>query len=305
MTHSKRLFFLLNDILFPLFPMLLWGSLFPMIKIGYAAGGIDTACIPDIIMFAAMRFTICGVLVTALGFFRRETLAKPYPSTVLRIVMMGLFAIVLHYACTYIGLTMTDSSKTALLKQVGALLYICTAFLFIREERFSWWKIAGGTIGFGGIILLNLSGGTVTFTAGDILILLASVCTVISGIMSKRLVQARENSPIMITGISQLFGGLLLLAAAIVMGGRLPELNPSFILSFTYICAASIGGYISWTYIQRTHSLSKLYIIKFAEPLFACILGAILLGEDIFRIEFLLAFVLICTGILLASRKKE
>ena len=35
MTHSKRLFFLLNDILFPLFPMLLWGSLFPMIKIGY------------------------------------------------------------------------------------------------------------------------------------------------------------------------------------------------------------------------------------------------------------------------------
>ena len=59
------------------------------------------------------------------------------------IFVLGLFSIVLHYAFTYIGLSLTDSSKTALLKQLGVLLYICFAFLFVRDEKFNKLKIAG------------------------------------------------------------------------------------------------------------------------------------------------------------------
>ena len=59
--------------------------------------------------------------------------------------------IVLHYAFTYIGLATTDSAKTALIKQLGALLYVCFAFLFIKEEKFSVLKILGTLMGFGGI----------------------------------------------------------------------------------------------------------------------------------------------------------
>ncbi len=57
---------------------------------------------------------------------------------------------------------------------------------------------------------------------------------------------------------------------------------------------------LEWS--MRTVSLSKLFIVKFAEPLFACIFGAVLLGENIFKIQYLLAFVLISTGIIMGNK---
>lgn len=47
-----------------------------------------------------------------------------------------------------------------------------------------------------------------------------------------------------------------------------------------------------------------MYIIKFAEPLFACVFGAILLGENIFKIQYLLAFLLISFGIVLGNKSE-
>jgi len=45
-----------------------------------------------------------------------------------------------------------------------------------------------------------------------------------------------------------------------------------------------------------------MFIMKFAEPLFACVFGAILLGENIFRIQYLMAFILIFSGIIIGHR---
>ena len=86
---------------------------------------------------------------------------------------MGLFAIVLHYAFTYVGLSLTESSKTAILKQLGALIYVCFAFLFIKGEKFGLYKITGAVVGFCGIIAINAEGGINSPTIGDVLIVLA------------------------------------------------------------------------------------------------------------------------------------
>lgn len=47
-----------------------------------------------------------------------------------------------------------------------------------------------------------------------------------------------------------------------------------------------------------------MFIIKFAEPLFACVFGAILLGENIFKLQYLAAFVLISLGIVLGNKSE-
>lgn len=44
--------------LYSLLVMLLWGTLFPMVKLGYGAYNIVTT--GDILFFAGVRFTICG-----------------------------------------------------------------------------------------------------------------------------------------------------------------------------------------------------------------------------------------------------
>ena len=46
----------LKTILLSLLVMALWGSLFPLIKIGYNAFNINASSIPDILMFASTRF---------------------------------------------------------------------------------------------------------------------------------------------------------------------------------------------------------------------------------------------------------
>ena len=114
--------------------MLLWGSLFPMVKVGYAAYGIVT--VGDILLFAGVRFTICGAIVSLFAFFKDKASYRPMAEVWLPVLMSGLISIALHYAFSYLGLLWTEASKTAILKQVASLLYISFSFLFYRLLSF-------------------------------------------------------------------------------------------------------------------------------------------------------------------------
>ena len=293
----------LRTILLSLLVMALWGSLFPCIKLGYKAFAIESSDIPSILVFAGTRFTICGVIICAIAFIKKDKIAEPKKHSIGIIVLAGLFTIIFHYAFLYIGISTTDSSKTALIKQLGSLLYVCFAFLFIKGETFSIWKIVGAIVGFLGIIAINFNPDGISFSLGDILIVLASVCTVAGNIFTKKI--ASNNSPFWITGISQLAGGIILTIIALIMGADFLTFNWRAFGVFAYICSASMAGYILWNYILKTSDLSNMFIIKFAEPLFACVFGAILLQENIFQWQYLIAFILISAGIMLGNKKEE
>jgi len=44
--------------------MILWGSLFPMVKLGFKA--YDVSGTGDILLFAGIRFTVCGIIINLL-----------------------------------------------------------------------------------------------------------------------------------------------------------------------------------------------------------------------------------------------
>lgn len=69
------------------------------------------------------------------------------------------------------------------------------------------------------------------------------------------------------------------------------------------VILASVFSYCLWYVSVAKGKLSNLYIIKFSEPLFACIFGALLLEEDIFKLQYLAAFLLIAGGIYISNRK--
>lgn len=292
-----------KTILLSLVVMVLWGSLYPCIKLSYGAFSINSGSVPDILLFAAVRFLICGGFISAFCLCMGKAQHKPTGKMIGHFLLIGLFSIVLHYGCMYMGLSLTGSGKTALLKQAGSLLYICLAFLFIKEEKFRYCRILGGFVGFTGIIAINISPGAFHFGMGELLVLIASVCTVIANIISRRSVQ--KASPYWLTGISQLFGGILLLAVAISLGSKLPEITPKGLLLLGYICAASIVSYLLWYTILQKSVLSNMLIIKFAEPVFACIFSAILFRENILKWQYLLAFILISSGILIGNKTKK
>jgi drug/metabolite transporter (DMT)-like permease len=95
------------------------------------------------------------------------------------------------------------------------------------------------------------------------------------------------------------------LIAGAVMGGEVKFAFDASILVMVYICVASIVSYCIWYEILKKGELSKLFIIKFAEPVFACVFGALILGEDILKIQYLVAFILISGGICISNFAKK
>ena len=281
--------------------MLLWGSLFPMVKLGFSVYAVESTA--DILLFAGIRFIICGVVICLFAAIKDKASYRPVKASLIPILLSSVFAIILHYGFTYLGLELTDSSKTALIKQVGALFYVCFSFLFIKEDTPTVKKIVAAAVGFLGIIVLNISSEGVSFSVGDLLILCASFCTVFSNVISKKVFV--KVSPITSTGISQLFGGAVLLAVGFAMGGNVHFKWEASLWIMMYICAASIVSYCIWFGIVKNGELSKLFIIKFAEPVFACIFSALILSEDIWKIQYLIAFLLISGSIWISNVKRK
>ena len=286
--------------------MLLWGSLFPCIKLGYTAFSINAGHIPSLLLFAGIRFLLCGLIISTFCKIRREEMRISGRKNWSALLCVALFAVVLHYACTYAGLSMVESGKTALLKQLGALLFICFSFLFFKEDRFSVFKLIAAFLGLCGIIVLNLDGASWQFALGigEILIIAASFCTVVSNISGKHL--TRNMPPLVMTGYTQLIGGALLTLAGLIGGGKLGALSWQGVLVFAYILLASTLGYGMWYGLLKSNDLSKLFIIKFLEPVFAALFGILLLHEK-FSIMQVIAFVLTVAAILIShiDKKKE
>ena len=284
--------------------MVLWGLLFPTVKLGYKVFGIQT--IGDTLAFAGMRFVVCGILITAFTAWKMPGDFRGLKTGWWRVLLSGLFAIILHYAFTYTGLRSTDGSKTAILKQLGAVFYICFAALFFPEDKLTWGKVAGLVLGIGGIFAINAGGGSFRLQLGDWLILGASFCTVFSNVVSKKAFKTVE--PMVLTGVSQIFGGAVLLAVGLLWGGNIGTVVPKTLPQlgvFAMIVTASVFSYCLWFMTVRKENLSKLFIIKFAEPLFAAVFGWLILGEDIFKVSYLVSFLLICAGILAANKKAK
>jgi len=276
--------------------MVLWGALFPLVKLGFRTYSVITT--GDILLFAGIRFTVCGLLISGWTLAQRRSAFMQARQSVTSVLLVGLFAIILHYSFTYLGLSITEGSKTAILKQLGVLFYVCFSALFVKEDRLTAPKLVGVLLGFVGIVVINADSSGVHINVGDILIIAASFCTVFSNVIGKKLFKTVD--PIAATGLSQLFGGVVLLIVGLILGGSVDMGHSLWIM--ICICVASVISYCLWYGTVKQGELSKLFIIKFAEPVFAAVFGAVLLGENIWKWQYLAAFALITAGIVISNR---
>lgn len=87
-----------------------------------------------------------------------------------------------------------------------------------------------------------------------------------------------------------------------IFGGSLSIPFGGSMLLMAYILIASVLSYSAWFTVVKSASLSKLFIIKFAEPVFACVFSALILGENIFKIRYPVSFLLIAGGIYISNK---
>ena len=282
-----------------IFCTLLWGTAFPFIKLGYAAFDVAENDAGAMLLFAGCRFFLAGLMVLPVLAFGRNRLL-PKKGDFLPIAVLGLVMTAAQYFFTYIGLGYTSGANTSIITACASFFTVIGAAVFFRGDRLTVLKILGSAVGFGGVLVMNRGAAVTTATLfGDGLILLSTVCSAAGNLLSKKIAAGRN--PLLVTAWQLMLGGALLIIAGLCFGGGLDFSKLTGVWILIWLAFVSAAAFSIWTALLKYHSASRISVFSLLIPVFGTALSGLLLGESVFRIETLLALLLIAAGIVMVN----
>ena len=102
----------------------LWGSATPFIKIGYELI-LPEKNVPSTILFAGVRFFLCGRYHCFDLQHRQRKAAVPQKANIGKIAQVSVFQTVLQYIFFYVGLANTSGVKGTILSGTSAFFFRC------------------------------------------------------------------------------------------------------------------------------------------------------------------------------------
>lgn len=288
-----------------IFCCLLWGSAFPSIKVGYQLFEIPSNDSMSQILFAGIRFTLAGVMTVLAGSVLQKKMLKPSKKTVPKILVLSLFQTVLQYIFFYIGVAHITGVKGSIVNAVNVFFTILVSCLLFRLEKLNRQKLIGCIIGFAGVIIINLGGQfEMRFTMlGDGFLIISAFAYALSSVLIK--IYGKDENPVLLSGYQFFVGGLIMIAAGYLMGGRIYAVTASGLALLLYMGFISAGAYTLWSLLLKYNPVSKVAVFGFFTPIFGVILSAIILGESTnFQWKTFFALVFVCVGIIIVNYKK-
>ncbi len=282
--------------------VMLWGTAFPLIKLGYAGFAIEQSDAGSKLLFAGFRFAFSGVLVFLFGIIKQRRILLPKRRDLLPILLLGAVQTTLQYLFAYIGVGLTTATNTSILTGTASIISVVLAAVFFRDDRMTVLKILGCVVGLIGIFVVNIADfslDAVNFL-GDIIVLLSAVSAAGGNIITKKITLSRD--PVTVTAWQLFFGGVLLIFAGLILGGRLDLANPGGVAILVWLSVVSAVSFLLWTALLRYHPVSKITIFTMLVPVFGTLWSWILLGESVFSAQNLISLILIAGGIVLVNR---
>ncbi len=239
------------------------------------------------ILFAAVRFTLSGILIFIMTLWREKGLRIRWED-MLKVVLVGGMGIGLYQILWSLGLHVTSASNSALILSTQPLLGTLYMNL-VKKESVGKRQYLGMVLALGGVILVILK-PTVKFhfsletLSGDLLTLLAGVCsTIFFSAWSKPLLKI--YSPLRLMGYCMMIGASVLWIAVFLDPHSVAwgEVSVRAWESLAYaIFFSGVLGHVCWYEgigrIGVTKSLVYLYFI----PICAVLFNTFLMGEKIF-----------------------
>ncbi|HXF42160.1 MAG TPA: EamA family transporter, partial [Pyrinomonadaceae bacterium] len=222
---------------------------------------------------------------------------------------LSLFGVTLNQILFIGGLSLTKAVNTSLLAVTIPIFTLIFSTL-TGNEQITRRKVLGILLSITGVVLIidprkaSFSSET---TAGDILIVLNSICYAIYVSLSKKIIT--RNGPFRSMMWLFIFSSLVCVPLGYFSFSSMPENNvtPEIWLIVIYIAVAATAG----AYLLNAFALSKVdpsivasYI--YLQPLVGLLLGVLFLGESV-GLLFIMAALAIFAGLYLAcfSKKKE
>ncbi|MCQ2593208.1 MAG: DMT family transporter [Treponema sp.] len=298
-------------ILFATISCMLWGSAFPCIKLGYELFDIPNDSSAAQILFGGIRFSISGIMVIIAGSFIQKRVLLPKLKSIPSIILLSLFQTVGQYFFFYIGLARTSGVNASVVEATNTFFTILWACIIFKTEKITFGKIAGCILGFTGVCLIELKGfdlENLHFNFfGDGFILIS--CLLASFVPSLLKLFSKKEDAFVLSGWQFFIGGLIMIAGALMAGGRMAAPTDSIkaYSLLSYLAFISACAYTLWSLLLKQNDVSRVAIFGFINPVFAFILSAFLLKEieDAFNLTSMISLVLVCCGIILVYLKKH
>ncbi len=270
------------------FLCVLWGANTVAIKFSLSGLGPLTA--------AAVRFGISTLILWGWARIAGHPLR---PATGhLRPLVVNSLLFTLQLALVYVGFTMTQASRGALLTNLQPFFLLFLAHFFLAGDRITPLKLIGLVLGFSGAacVFLDQPGLHENFMAGDLLLLVSTLVWACSAAYTKHLLQS-------ISSVQIVFYQLLFAVPLFAAGA--PVWDAPMVSGFSFEIAAAIVfqgvlttafAFVAWTRLMHAYGAVALHSFVFLIPVSGVLLAGVFLDERISAM-ILLALVLIVGGI--------
>lgn len=258
----------------------LWGSAFPIIKIGYDLFNIESNDTASIILFAGIRFILAGILTIIIFSVINKKFVKPKKSSAGKVCVLALFQTILQYLFFYIGLAHTTGVKSSIIDGTSTFFAILISVFIFKQEKFTFAKIIGSLLGFSGVLLAGLSGsgGGLSFQIGDLLLLISAISYSCSSVFMKR--YSNDDNPAVLSGYQFVLGGAVMTVVGLCMGGTVSTNQIKGVLVLVYLGFISAVAYSLWGVLLKYNDVSRVTACGSMTPIFGFTLSYLLLGED-------------------------
>ena len=286
---------------------LLWGSAFPLVKIGFSWLNISSEDIPTEILYAGLRFTLAGVIAIIITSLISGKFLRPTMKSLPKVFSLSMFQTILQYLFFYIGLSNTSGVKASVIEAMNVFVALIVSCLIFRMEKITSAKIIGSVIGFAGVVIINVSKGDLAgglTLKGEGFILISTVAYAFSSVLMKH--WSNEENPMMMSAWQFLLGGIVMSILGFALGGRISGFDLKSVLLLIYLASLSAIAYSLWASLLKYYPVSRIAVYGFMNPVFGFILSAFLLGEsEAFGLKSIVALVLVCLGIYIVNYTKK
>lgn len=286
---------------------LLWGSAFPLVKIGFSWLNISSEDIPTEILYAGLRFTLAGVIAIIITSLISGKFLRPTVKSLPKVFSLSMFQTILQYLFFYIGLSNTSGVKASVIEAMNVFVALIVSCIIFRMEKFTAAKIIGSIIGFAGVVIINVSKGDLAgglSLKGEGFILISTVAYAFSSVLMKH--WSGEENPMMMSAWQFLLGGIVMSILGFALGGRISGFDLKSVLLLIYLASLSAIAYSLWASLLKYYPVSRIAVYGFMNPVFGFILSAFLLGEsEAFGLKSIAALVLVCLGIYIVNYTKK
>jgi drug/metabolite transporter (DMT)-like permease len=254
----------------------LWGA--QAVSIKFSNQGVPP------LMAAALRSLVAGILVWTYARFKGRGVAFPPGRNRHALVIGFLFG--LEFLFVYWGLAFTPASRSAIFLYTHPFWVALGAHLFLQGDRLTPAKLCGLVLAFCGVVAVFQARSPELprlYWVGDLMELFAAISWAATTLYIKRITEQ-----VSLDHFQTLFAQLIFSFPVLALGSVLFELPADLNLSGVVLAAlfyqavvVAFASYLVWFWLIHRHTVSRLAAFTFMAPLFAVILGGLVLDEPL------------------------